>query len=252
VEDFRLDGNVAMVTGAGAGLGFGIAVRLARAGADVIVTSRTLGALDAVTRAIEAAGRRCLPMALDVLDLRGINALADRVTSEVGRLHVLVNNAGINIRGPALEVTEADWDTVVDTNLKGLFFCCQAVGRQMIAKGGGSIVNLASTLSVVGAVDRASYCASKGGVALLTKALAVEWAPYNLRVNAVAPTFVLTNMTASLLSDPAAKAKAVAKIPLGRIGEVDDVARAVLYLASPAAAFITGVVLPVEGGYLAQ
>ncbi len=252
VQELRLHGKVAVVTGSSTGLGYGIAVCLARAGADVVVTSRTMGSLSAVTSAVETTGRRCLPVALDVLDVHSIENLVERVKSKFGRFDILVNNAGINIRGPALDVTEEQWDTVLDTNLRGLFFCSQAVARQMIPAGGGSIVNLASTLGVVGMENRASYCASKGGVVLLTKALAVEWAPHNVRVNAVAPTFVLTDMTVAVLSDPASKARALAKIPMGRVGEVDEVANAVLFLVSPASSFITGAVLPIEGGYLAQ
>ena len=252
MQEFRLDGKVALVTGSSRGLGHGIALHLAHAGADLVVTARRLSTLGAVLNAVEASGRRCLALELDVRDVRSIDAAVTRVRSEFGRIDVLVNNAGINIRGPALDVTEDQWDTVLDTNLKGLFFCCQAVGRHMISLGGGSIINIASTMGLVALENRASYCSSKGGVVLLTKALALEWARHGVRVNAVAPTFVLTDMTVAVLSEPASKANVLAKIPMGRVGEVDEVSKAVLFLASPASSFTTGVVLPVEGGYLAQ
>ncbi len=252
MEEFRLDGKVAVVTGAGRGIGRGIAVRLAQGGADVAVTARRVAALDGVRREIEAAGRRCLPVELDVREVRGIASMADRVASALGRLDVLVNNAGINLRTSALEVTEDEWDAVLETNLKGLFFCSQAAARVMMGAGGGAIVNLASTMGVVALPNRATYCSSKGGVALLTKQLALEWAPHHIRVNAVAPTFVDTDMTAEVLKEPASRAAVLARIPIGRPVDIAEVARAVLYLASPAASAVTGVVLPVDGGYLAQ
>jgi 2-deoxy-D-gluconate 3-dehydrogenase len=205
-----------------------------------------------VLHEVRASGRRCLALELDVQDVPSIEAAVTRARSEFGRIDVLVNNAGINIRSPAMDVTEDEWDAVLDTNLKGLFFCCQAVGREMVSSGGGSIVNVASTMGLVALENRASYCSSKGGVVLLTRALAVEWAPHGIRVNAVAPTFVPTDMTVAVLSDPASKAKVLAKIPMGRVGQVEEVSNAVVFLASPASSFTTGVVLPVEGGYLAQ
>jgi len=252
MQPFRLDGKVAIVTGSSAGLGAGIATRLAESGADVVVTSRRQDSLADVAGVVDAAGRRCLPLEMDVLDLRSIEAMVARAKRTFGRIDILVNNAGINIRGPALGVTEEQWDAVVDTNLKGLFFCSQAVAREMMPQGNGSIINLASTMGVVTMENRATYCASKGGAVLLTKQLAVEWAPHGIRVNAVAPTFVLTNMTSGVLADPATKARVIERIPMGRIGEIDEVANAVVFLASPASSFVTGAVLPVEGGYLAR
>ncbi|HLY22327.1 MAG TPA: SDR family oxidoreductase [bacterium] len=252
MDEIRLDGKVAVVTGGGHGIGRGIAERLAQAGADLVIAGRKPDALDAAHTAIERLGRRCVTVTADVRDDGAGRRIADRAVSAFGRLDVLVNNAGINHRTPTLEVTEAEWDEVVDTNLKGVFFCAQAAARVMLAAGGGSIVNVGSTMSFVALPNRATYCASKGGVATLTKQLAMEWAPRGIRVNAVAPTFVETEMTAEVLRDPATRAQVIGRIPMGRVLDVDEVARTVLYLASPAASGITGIILPVDGGYLAH
>jgi NAD(P)-dependent dehydrogenase (short-subunit alcohol dehydrogenase family) len=252
MDEFRLEGKVALVTGAGRGLGRGIATRLARAGADVAVTARTVKSLEDVRREIEALGRRCLPIEADVRDIGEIRAMVGRVAQGLGRLDVLVNNAGINIRTPAFEVTDEEWDNVLDTNLKGLFFCSQAAARVMVLTGGGAIVNLASTMSFVALPKRATYCASKGGVALLTKQLALEWVQHHIRVNAVAPTFVETDMTREVLKHPEEGAQVLSRIPIGRAVEVQEVAATVLFLVSAASSAITGVILPVDGGYLAQ
>ena len=252
MDEIRLDGKVAVVTGGGRGIGRGIAERFARAGADLVIVGRGADALDAAHAAIERLGRRCVAVTADVRDPGAGVRIADRAVSAYGRLDILVNNAGINHRTPALDVTEAEWDEVVDTNLKAVFFCAQAAARVMLAAGGGSIVNVGSTMSFVALPNRATYCASKGGVATLTKQLAMEWAPRGVRVNAVAPTFVETDMTTEVLQNPAARAQVLGRIPLGRVLDIDEVARTVLYLASPAASGITGVVLPVDGGYLAH
>jgi NAD(P)-dependent dehydrogenase (short-subunit alcohol dehydrogenase family) len=252
MDEIRLDRMSALVTGGGRGIGRGIAERLARAGADLVLAGRDPEALEQARRAIEALDRRCLTVVADVRDAGACARMVDRAAAAYGRLDILVNNAGINHRAAALDVTEAQWDDIVDTNLKGVFFAAQAAARVMLAAGGGAIVNLASTMSLVALPNRACYCASKGGVATLTKQLAVEWSPRGVRVNAVAPTFVETDMTAEVLRDPAWRAEIHARIPLGRVLNVDEVARAVLFLASPASSAITGVVLPVDGGYLAH
>jgi len=251
LDKFRLDDKVALVTGAAAGLGAAIAVALAEAGAHVVVHGNTR-APEATGDLIKRLGRRTLAVRGDLGDKATPAQLIAQALDEFGRLDILINNAGINHRTPALDVTEAEWDEVVDINLKAVFFCAQAAARVMLAAGGGSIVNLGSTMSFVALPNRATYCASKGGVATLTKQLAIEWAPRGVRVNAVAPTFDETDMTNEVLQNPAARAQIIGRIPLGRVLDIDEVARTVLYLASPAASGITGVVLPVDGGYLAH
>jgi NAD(P)-dependent dehydrogenase (short-subunit alcohol dehydrogenase family) len=248
----RVDGKVALVTGASSGLGYTCAVALAEAGADVAVASRSLDRLQEVCRAIEERGRRAFPIAVDVRDVGQIRAMAERVHSVFGRIDILVNSAGLNIPQPALEVTEENWDTILDTNAKGLFFTCQAVGRYMVVQRYGRIVNLGSTLGLVGMADRAAYCASKGAVTQLTKVLAIEWAPYNVTVNAVAPTFVETPLTRPYFERiPGFREEVLRRIPLGRLGLPEEVAAAVVFLASDAAGMITGVTLPVDGGWTA-
>jgi 2-dehydro-3-deoxy-D-gluconate 5-dehydrogenase len=250
MDEIRLDGNAAVVTGGGRGIGRAIAERLARAGADLVLAGRTPATLDEAKRAIERLDRRCVTVVADVRDAASGARIAERAVSAFGRLDVLVNNAGINHRTAALDVSEAEWDEVMETNLKSVFFCAQAAARVMLAAGCGSIVNLGSTMSFVALPNRATYCASKGAVAMLTKQLAIEWAPRGVRVNAVAPTFVETDMTAEVLHNPEVRAQILGRIPLGRVVDADEVARTVLFLASPASSAITGITLPVDGGYL--
>ena len=253
MKAFDLTGSVAVVTGAGSGLGKAIAKALARHGADVAVTElpgKTALAEETVGE-LRALGRRAQAIPLDVTDLGSIEALVPAVVGSFGRLDILVNNAGLNIQRHALEVTEQDWDRVLDVNLKGLFFCSQAAGRHMVEHGGGRIVNIASQMGLVGYWRRAAYCSSKAGVVNLTRVLAIEWAKHRINVNAIAPTFVLTPLTAPMFEDADFKADVIARIPLGRLADPDDVANAAVYLASPAAKMVTGQTLAVDGGWTA-
>jgi NAD(P)-dependent dehydrogenase (short-subunit alcohol dehydrogenase family) len=247
---WHFDGRVVVVTGAARGLGAEIVRAFARAGARVAALDRDADALArAAAESPEAAA--ALRLAVDVTDHDAVDRALDRVVEALGALHVLVANAGIGIRGPALDVPPADFERVVDVNLNGLFFCDRLAARRMQA--GGAIVNLASVMGLSGGIfPNAAYQASKGAVVNLTRALALEWASRGLRVNAVAPNYVDTPLTEAIFSDPAKLAQVLAHTPMGRLPSPDDVAQAVLFLASDAAASITGHVLAVDGGYLAR
>lgn len=243
---FRLDGKVALVTGASRGLGAGIAAGLREAGATVVGTSRNRGS---ATRVAERLGTT--PVVMDVTASSSVREGVDRVVSELSRVDILVNNAGVNVPQGVFEVDETSWDAVIDTNLKGTFFASQAAARHMVAGGGGRIVNIASQAGVVGIEERSAYGASKGGQITLTKVLAIELAQYGITVNAVAPTFVATELTRGTLEDPKWRERVLSRIPLGCVGEVEDVVAAVVYLASPAAKMVSGHTLLVDGGWTA-
>ena len=250
--DFSLDGQVALVTGASRGIGRDLVVALARAGASVAAAARDTDALDELCSDVASEGHRAMPVPLDVRDLGAIERAVGGIRDELGGLDILVNNAGLGWNQPATEVTEAEWDDMMSVNLKGLFFCCQAAGKVMLEQGWGRIVNMSSQAGVVGIENHAVYSASKGGVNLLTKVLALEWSGRGVTVNAVAPTFVETPGTAERLSQPEFLAGVLERIPAGRVGTTADVAGAVIYLASPAAAMVTGHVLLVDGGWTAR
>jgi 2-deoxy-D-gluconate 3-dehydrogenase len=255
LPSFRLDGRIAVVTGAGSGMGRAFSIALAHAGADVVVTElpgKEANALETAEVAQEA-GHRVLTIPLDVTKTASIQDMVSKVLDEWGRIDVLVNNAGVNIRQYAVDVTEEAWDLIVDTDLKGVFFCSQAVARHMIQRGGGGkIINIASQVGLVGYEQRPVYCAAKGGVVNLTRVLALEWARYRINVNAVAPTVVRTPMVEKLLQDRAVLEDTLRRIPLGRVAEVDDITGAVVFLASPASDFVTGHTLVVDGGWTAM
>jgi NAD(P)-dependent dehydrogenase (short-subunit alcohol dehydrogenase family) len=245
---FRLDGKIALVTGAGRGIARAIALALAGAGAEVLVNSRTKAELDAVAAEIAAAGGSARALPFDVTDAAAVrDAFAG-----IGRLDILVNNAGLNRPQPFLEVDEATLDRLLDLNVRALFRTAQAGARLMVANGGGVIINMSSQMGHVGSeLNRTVYVMTKHAVEGLTKAMAVELAPKGVRVVSIAPTFILTPLTRPFFDDPAFKKWVLDRIPIGRLGTVDEVAQAVVFLASPAAALVTGSSLLVDGGWTA-
>jgi 2-deoxy-D-gluconate 3-dehydrogenase len=246
-----LDRRVACVTGGGRGLGRAIAVGLAAAGADVAVIGRTPETLEEAAAAIRDHGRRALAVTADLLDVPAIARTIDGIVGELGRIDILVTSAGVQLTGPSLEVTEEAWDTTLDSNLKSVFFSCQAAARHFIAQGHGKVINMGSTFSVVGFPEFAAYNASKGGILQLTRTLAAEWAPRGVNVNAIGPTAVRTEMNAYLLEDQGFLDFFVPKVPAGRVGQPSDVVGAAVFLASPASDFVHGQLLMVDGGYTA-
>jgi gluconate 5-dehydrogenase len=247
-DRFSLRDRIALVTGASRGLGRVFALALAEAGADVAITSRGLEALEETRAAIAGLGRRCLPVALDVRDQAGIGAAVAAVQSGLGPIDILVNNAGCNIRKPALEVTWEDWNTILDTNLRGPFFVAQAVGRQMVARGYGRIINIGSLTSVAGYAGLGPYGASRGGIRQLTMSLAADWGPHGVTVNCLAPGWFKTKQNAVMYEDAEWVGYLTAKIPLRRPGRSGDLEGALLFLASDASAYVTGQMLLVDGG----
>jgi NAD(P)-dependent dehydrogenase (short-subunit alcohol dehydrogenase family) len=230
-----------------------MAEALAEAGAEVAVASRTLEACRAAAEEItRATGKRTAAFAVDLTRSEEIARLVQEVESDLGAIDILVNNAGVNVRGPAADLRETDWDAVVDTNLKAPFLLARALGPQMCARGWGRVVNLGSILSVVALAGRAPYAASKAGLLNLTRVLALEWAGRGVTVNAICPGPFATDMNRQLLNDPAAYKAFIEKIPMGRWGELHDIAGAAVFLASDAASFVTGGALFVDGGWTAQ
>jgi len=247
---FDLGGRAAIVTGANTGIGQGIALALAAAGADLALVGRTPA--EETADKIEALGRRAVMVDADLSTIAPVQAVVDRTIEAFGRLDILVNNAGIIRRADAVDFSEADWDAVIDTNLKSLFFLCQAAGRHMIGQRRGKIVNIASLLSFQGGVRVPSYTAAKSGVAGLTRLLSNEWAQHGINVNAIAPGYVATSNTAALQADETRNRQILERIPAGRWGAPADLGGAAIFLASPASDYVHGHILAVDGGWLGR
>jgi NAD(P)-dependent dehydrogenase (short-subunit alcohol dehydrogenase family) len=245
---FDLTGKVAIVTGASRGLGQYFARALARAGADLVITSRDAAALEPFSAEIESLGRRVLPLALDVRDHQSILKMVETAAVHFGKIDVLVNNAGCNVRKPALDVTWDDWNLVLDTNLRGTFFVAQAVARQMVPKKYGRIINIGSVTCVAGYAGLGPYGASRGGIKQLTMSLADDWGVHGITVNCLAPGWFKTQQNAKMYEDPEWVAYLCDRIPLKRPGQPPDLDGAVVFLASDASAYITGQTLLVDGG----
>ncbi len=250
LSQFSLTDKIAVVTGASEGIGEGMALGLARAGADIIVCSRREEKLKPVKNEIEKSGRRAEIFVMDVCKTTDIQALKAFIEKRFGKVDILVNNAGFTVTKPAWETSEEDWDLMVDTSFKGLFFCCQIIGSIMKENGYGKIINLSSTFSRSIIPGRSVYGGIKAGVSHLTEALAAEWAPDGVRVNALAPTAVLTPSRQNLLKGKVLE-KILSRIPLGRLATTEDLVNATIYLASAASDFVTGHTLFVDGGWIA-
>ena len=249
---FELTGKTAVVTGGGTGLGEAIARALAEAGASIVLCGRRQELLEKVASGIQSAGGRALPVKADVTNKDEVAALAEKALKEFSRVDILVNNAGINIVKPFLELAEEDWDAVLDTNLKGCFYCCQAFGGGMVEQGSGSIINVVSVFGLTGFMNLAPYIASKGAIVQLTRALAVEWARHNVRVNAIAPSYIETGMAKrDIEADERILKFNLSKIPMRRGGKPEEVAGVAVFLASDASSFVTGETIAVDGGWLA-
>ena len=249
---FSLTGKTALVTGASRGLGQGMALALAHAGADIVCIGRSLARLEGTIQRIEALDRRAWPLVADLADRAACQTMADEAENRAGPIDILVNNAGISRRHPAHQFPIEDWDLVLETNLNAVFVLCSRFGKEMIARRSGKIINIASLLSFSGGITIPAYSASKHGVAGLTKALANEWAPYNIQVNAIAPGYFLTELTEPLYDDPVRRPELDARIPAGDWGRPSDLAGPVVFLASAASNYVNGHILTVDGGWMAR
>jgi NAD(P)-dependent dehydrogenase (short-subunit alcohol dehydrogenase family) len=253
LDQFRLDGKVALVTGGTRGLGRVMSQALASAGAAVAMTARKAEQAEAGAQSVRGAtGARTLALAADVTIPSDVDAMVARVLDTFGRLDILVNNAGINIRGPIEQLEEADWDQVIDTNLKGPWLCCRAAAAPMKQQKWGRVINVSSMMGEISMPGRTPYCSSKGGLTMLTRTLALEWAPDRINVNALCPGPFATEINLPLLNDAAINAAVQAKIPLGRWGDPEEIGPITVFLASEASSFVTGAAIFIDGGYTAQ
>ena len=244
------EGKVVLITGGGGSIGSAMVKGFAECGATVVAIGLDYEEVEKVIADLGELKRDSMPLELDVTDVDAVNKQVDFIYEKYGRIDVLMNHAGMNIRKPVIEFSEAEWDKINSVNLKGIFFMAQAVGKKMIQQGFGSIVNTASVSAVRGHCNLAPYAATKGGIVQLTKVMAHEWAPYGIRVNAIGPGYVRTNQTANLLNDPVKYNELLSKIPMGRFGEVEEMVGPALFLCSDLASYITGQALYIEGGRL--
>lgn len=252
MEIFNLSNKVCIITGASRGLGAAIARGLALAGADVVIVSRTLATLEEKAQEIRDIGRRVLPLVADIGNLSDTERIVAETLNVFEKIDVLVNNAGIAMLKRAEEITPADWENILRVNLTGTFFCSLAVGKAMIKQKSGNIINMASIGGVVGLPRQAAYCATKGGIIQLTKALALDWSHYNIRVNAIAPAYMETDLTEGMRESDIISKNLLSQTPLGRFGKSDEVVGAAIYLASDASSYVTGQTIFVDGGWLAK
>jgi NAD(P)-dependent dehydrogenase (short-subunit alcohol dehydrogenase family) len=248
---FDLTGKVALVTGGGRGLGRTMAVALASAGADLVLVGRTAVDLEDAATAITGMGREALTVTADVTRPEQVEAMVAATLSGFGRIDILVNNAGMNIRKSVIDYGIDDWDEIIGLNLRGYFLVARAVGRHMVERRYGRVINVTSILAAIGLPNQGGYASSKGAITQLSKVMAIEWAPYNVTVNCLGPTYFETDMTRPLYQDPERKTFIESRTPMGRWGQPDELAGAVIFLASDASGFITGQTLFVDGGWLA-
>jgi len=246
---FDLRGRVALVTGASKGLGRAMAMGLAKAGADLAVCARDAGGLRETRAAAEALGVHAEVFTMDVLREESVREAVDSVAAAFGKIDILVNNAGVNVRKPTLELSGEEWDRFLDTNLKGYFLVAREVGRHMVARGCGKVINISSIFGAVGMNNQLAYACSKGGINQMTKVMAIEWAPHNVNVNAIGPTYFETPLVAALRNDPERFRFINERTPMGRWGQPEELEGTVIFLASKASDFITGQTIYVDGGW---
>jgi NAD(P)-dependent dehydrogenase (short-subunit alcohol dehydrogenase family) len=250
---FRLDGRVALITGGAGGLGEVFARTLAAAGADLVLVGRREEPLQTLATALkQETGRRAMALPADITDPAQVRSMADKATSEMGKVDILINNAGVNLRKPAVDFTSQEWLDMVQINLNAPFWCAQALGPQMLERGWGRVINISSMLGLVGLGERAPYTTTKGGLIQMTRTLALEWATRGVTVNALAPGPFATAMNLPLTNNPEAYQAFISQIPMGRWGELSEIAGPILFLASSASNFMTGAVLTVDGGWTAR
>ncbi len=253
VPDFSLEGKIALVTGAGRGLGRAGALALAGAGADLALVSRTRSQLEETATAVEGLGRKALVLPADIRSAAEVEAAVGRAVEVFGRIDILFNNAGTNVRKPVVEMSDEDWQTIMETNVKGVFIVARTVARQMIRQQAGRIINMSSNASVSPERDKVVYASSKGAVMQFTKGLALELAPHGIRVNAIAPGYMLTTLVRGYLeADEGRRQRILQRIPLGRVGRPEEIGGALVFLASDAASYITGATIAIDGGWTAS